>query len=48
MLKGRESLIPTGIESIFSFTERHAVLQRGLNLKARWSIIGFAVWVPEG
>lgn len=48
MLKGRESLTPTGIESNFSFTERQAVLQRGMNLKAGWSMIGFPVWVPEG
>lgn len=48
MLKGRESLTPTGVESNFSFTEGQAVLQRRLNLKAQWSIIGFAVWVPEG
>lgn len=48
MLKGRESLTPTGIESNFSFNEKHAVLQRGLNQKAWWSIIVFAFWVPEG
>jgi len=48
MLKGRVSLTPTGAQSNLSFTAKHAVLQRGLNLKAQQSLIDFAGLISEG